>query len=235
MSTGTNLRLVIIEGPRKGEEFVVKADIVIARKKGDLQLQDDKSSNPHARIFSDNDKIYVEDMGSSNGTKLNGTRLEAKAEIKPGDLLSMGRTLLRVDQGPAKKTSPIEEGTWQQTVDEALGTALTLHEKIPMTPRPHAPFEQPVVLEFVQGLQTGSQIIFGYGPRQLGGQCIDALFYEPGLPALAFELHPVTGAPCELRCENDKVFVNGAPAKTMRLKIGDRISIGQTVLLLKTL
>jgi DNA-binding winged helix-turn-helix (wHTH) protein len=51
-------------------------------------------SRRHARIVAEGDRFTLEDMGSKNGTFLNGRRLEAPAELQDGDRLDLGRTSL---------------------------------------------------------------------------------------------------------------------------------------------
>jgi pSer/pThr/pTyr-binding forkhead associated (FHA) protein len=228
-----NLRLIVIEGPRRGEEFTVKDEIVIGRKKGDLQLLDDKASNLHAKVYSDDKILYIEDLGSSNGTLVNGEKIE-KAEIKAGDVISIGSTLLRVDVYVDKKKSKIETGSWQELADKLLASALQRFEKLPVPVKRCGPFTDVVELEFTRGLQAGSSYFFGFGPRQIGAHCSDALLFEPDAPGVAFELHPSGDAVCEFRSSVEGVLVNNVQVKSQKLKNGDRISFGQTIIVVKT-
>ena len=92
-----NLRLVCTEGPRKGDEFLVKDGITLGRSRADLPLRDTKASNPHARIYSDNKGLLrIEDLKSSNGTLVNGTKITEPTALRPGDRISIGKTSLSV-------------------------------------------------------------------------------------------------------------------------------------------
>lgn len=51
----------------------------------DIVLDDPKISNEHCAIFSNDKKVFVEDLISTNGTFLNGKRIETKTELKDGD------------------------------------------------------------------------------------------------------------------------------------------------------
>ena len=48
-------------------------------------------SRIHARITVHSDKIYIEDLGSKNGTFINGSKIDEKILIKPGDKIGLGR------------------------------------------------------------------------------------------------------------------------------------------------
>jgi pSer/pThr/pTyr-binding forkhead associated (FHA) protein len=67
--------------------------IVIGREQGDVVLRwDSSSSRTHSRVFYDRGQIWVEDLGSSNGTWLNQHRLTEKRVFNRGDNLLVGKT-----------------------------------------------------------------------------------------------------------------------------------------------
>ncbi len=59
-----------------------------------IQLLDEKVSRVHSRIDRDGEHFVVQDAGSSNGTGLNGRRLEAPKVLEPGDEVAVGSNLL---------------------------------------------------------------------------------------------------------------------------------------------
>ena len=64
----------------------------------DVQLdRDEFASSTHARIEPRRDGVWVEDIGSTNGTYLNGIRLTRPRRLTPGDILRVGETELRYD------------------------------------------------------------------------------------------------------------------------------------------
>jgi len=66
-----------------------------------IVLPDDKVSRHHAVINRDQAGLYlVEDLQSTNGTFLNGTRLKMPSMVEAGDLLKIGDTELRFDEAP---------------------------------------------------------------------------------------------------------------------------------------
>ncbi|HEX5265451.1 MAG TPA: FHA domain-containing protein [Acidimicrobiales bacterium] len=54
-------------------------------------------SSRHARVFPRGDEMWVEDLGSTNGTFVNSARISAPTVLRPGDRLQVGRTVLEVD------------------------------------------------------------------------------------------------------------------------------------------
>src|SRR4051812_12443311 len=84
-------QLVIAEGKEAGREFVFEQDSVLIGRTSDCDvvLYDPGVSRKHARIFSESDGYFVEDMGSSNGTKVNGAIIKKK-QLSDGDAISLG-------------------------------------------------------------------------------------------------------------------------------------------------
>ncbi|HET9029020.1 MAG TPA: FHA domain-containing protein [Candidatus Aquilonibacter sp.] len=63
-----------------------------------LVLADPEVSRRHARFETQGDTVFVRDLGSSNGTFLNGKRLSAAIELREGDEVDVGTTRLRVEK-----------------------------------------------------------------------------------------------------------------------------------------
>src|SRR3954470_425358 len=84
-------QLVIAEGKETGREFVFdQASVLIGRtSECDVVLYDPGVSRKHARIFGEGEGYFVEDMGSSNGTKVNGSIIKKKL-LADGDAISLG-------------------------------------------------------------------------------------------------------------------------------------------------
>jgi hypothetical protein len=65
----------------------------------DLALENDEfASARHARIEPRRDGVYVEDIGSTNGTFVNGIRLARERRLAPGDVVRVGETDLRFEE-----------------------------------------------------------------------------------------------------------------------------------------
>lgn len=62
----------------------------------DLVLEDDTVSRKHARIYESRGSLWLRDLGSRNGTQVNG-RSTSHHRLRPGDRITIGASLLRVD------------------------------------------------------------------------------------------------------------------------------------------
>lgn len=79
--------------------FEGTAPLVIGRDRdAQLVLPDSEVSRRHARLETQNSTVYVRDMGSSNGTFLNGRRLTSAIEIREGDAIDVGTTRVIVER-----------------------------------------------------------------------------------------------------------------------------------------
>ena len=59
--------------------------------------RDEYASSNHARVEPRRDGVWVEDVGSTNGTYLNGIRLTRAKRLTPGDIVRVGETELRYE------------------------------------------------------------------------------------------------------------------------------------------
>jgi pSer/pThr/pTyr-binding forkhead associated (FHA) protein len=94
---GTVSKLVATRpDPMKGREFELGIELTIGRAAGcKIALPDDTFvSQLHARVFRNDEGAFVEDLGSTNGTFLNGRKLASATKLKAGDSLQIGGTVL---------------------------------------------------------------------------------------------------------------------------------------------
>jgi len=95
-------RLVVIKSPALEEDdelLLDSAALLVGRGSGnDVNLaRDEYASSNHARVEPRRDGVWVEDVGSTNGTYLNGTRLTNAKRLSPGDILRVGETEMRYE------------------------------------------------------------------------------------------------------------------------------------------
>jgi pSer/pThr/pTyr-binding forkhead associated (FHA) protein len=88
-----NYVLEILDGDRAGEVLPVGDSIIrIGRKSGnDIVLTDEKTSGVHCEILPEGDRLVLKDLGSTNGTFLDGKRI-TELVLTPGDIVTIGRT-----------------------------------------------------------------------------------------------------------------------------------------------
>ena len=93
--------LLVVEGAATGQEIEVESgELVIGRNAGaDLSLPDDALSGVHATIELSESGFRIRDLGSTNGTFVNGSRVQS-TDLKHGDRISLGEHTLEVQQRP---------------------------------------------------------------------------------------------------------------------------------------
>jgi pSer/pThr/pTyr-binding forkhead associated (FHA) protein len=91
-------RLVVTEGPLRGTTLpLTSSAILIGRAPScTLVLDDDYSSSRHARLYPEGGQWFVEDLGSTNGTFLESTRVESPLPIPPGARVKVGKSVLEL-------------------------------------------------------------------------------------------------------------------------------------------
>lgn len=91
-------RLVVTEGPLRGMTIpLTEAAVVIGRASDStLVLDDDFASARHARLTPGPEGWVVEDLGSTNGTRVNGQPLEQPAMAVEGTSIQIGKTALEL-------------------------------------------------------------------------------------------------------------------------------------------
>jgi hypothetical protein len=77
------------------QTHVFRSEFIVGRQ-GNLPVTDDHASNHHALFQSAHNLWYVEDLGSTNGTYLNGRRIFASQRLRKGDKITIGRTVIIV-------------------------------------------------------------------------------------------------------------------------------------------
>jgi ABC-type multidrug transport system fused ATPase/permease subunit len=141
-------QLVIRSGPLAGRRITVDRPLTVGRTQGDVMLDDIQVSRRHALLRPASDAtIVVQDLGSTNGTVLNGRPLSGPARLFPGDRLTLGTTILELAEA-----------------DSASGTAPAASAQTRLTERPQAP--QPPAPEFEQFRAEGA--IIAYRPGTVG-------------------------------------------------------------------
>jgi len=102
---GRSYVLRFISGKYQGGEFPVAPDkqILIGRSSDlDMVLVEDMVSRKHARIAMQADQIWIEDLGSTNGTFVNGEKIK-RARLKEGDRVLIGTSILKLIAGDAPR------------------------------------------------------------------------------------------------------------------------------------
>lgn len=92
-------RLKVVEpADRRGRTYELADELTVGRAVGcQVTLDDDTFvSQLHARVFRRDGQLFVEDLGSTNGTFLNRRKVSSPAPLKRGDRLQMGKTVMEL-------------------------------------------------------------------------------------------------------------------------------------------
>jgi hypothetical protein len=91
--------LVVTQGSRTGQSAALADGVILIGRGADCQiiLDDDYVSTRHARVVSGENGVYLEDLGSTNGSYVNGQRITAPTTITMSDTIRIGKTVLKLE------------------------------------------------------------------------------------------------------------------------------------------
>lgn len=85
------LRVNTAPGLRGGSAYDLSDGALLGRgDDADIRLEDSFASSRHARLVAQGDVVVLEDLGSTNGTRLNGEPLAGPSPLHPGDRIQIG-------------------------------------------------------------------------------------------------------------------------------------------------
>lgn len=93
--------IIVIAGTDKGKTLQIKSEEAIIGRDGtrcSLVISDEKASRFHARIWLYNGYYQIEDLGSTNGTYLEGKKLDKPDVLKSGNVISVGNTKIKFEE-----------------------------------------------------------------------------------------------------------------------------------------
>jgi len=114
--------LVVLSGDQRGRECVIERDLFRIGKSetSDLVLTDDTVSRTHCEIVRDAKGYLVRDLGSTNGTMLDGAEVK-EGYLKPGAVLTVGKVELRLRPFAERiELLPSERDTFGEVVGRSL-------------------------------------------------------------------------------------------------------------------
>jgi predicted component of type VI protein secretion system len=127
------LSLEVVEGPDAGQRVSLGGAVEIGREAGvGLTLNDQLVSRRHARVIPSQGVVTVEDLGSRNGTFVNGNQLFGPTVATPGDQILVGVTVLQVRSAEQIRERP----SAVHAVPPALATPPRQPDYLPPDMRP---------------------------------------------------------------------------------------------------
>src|SRR4051795_1490271 len=135
------LKLEAVEGNAAGSDIAVEEELVIGRTASvEGRLADDPEiSRQHARVMRSGEGYVIEDLGSMNGTFVNGNRLQAPHQLAQGDQIEVGGTRLLAHLEQQLEATPTP-GTEIPSQDELGATRIA---DVPAAPPPPPPEPEP--------------------------------------------------------------------------------------------
>ena len=107
--------VLLQEGEASRFELISEETLIGRHPECQVQINSNMVSRKHARVVKDAFGYRVEDMGSGNGTFVNGKKIDGPTLLNHEDRIKLGPVLLRFESAPAQKVSPSR----QPTVDSA--------------------------------------------------------------------------------------------------------------------
>jgi serine phosphatase RsbU (regulator of sigma subunit) len=137
--------LITVKGPNVGRRFPLGPDSTIIGRQPDaaIYLESLAVSRHHARIVCDKGAYLVEDLGSSNGTWVNGSQIKGRVKLSEQDELQVGPYVMNLHVGP-----PSGNGEGQQVIRARVDAAPSNHTLFAQNPA----YKLQVVMEIAHHL-----------------------------------------------------------------------------------
>jgi two-component system, NtrC family, sensor kinase len=135
----------IIQGPDQGRRVDLLGEgMTVGRQDADIELSDSTVSRNHLMFREKGGVWLLEDLGSANGTLLNGTLINKSSPVNPGDQIRCGQTLLVFTQAPAGAPAASAPGAGVdidddgRLVDAAIVATMPSNQDSVIIPTPEA-------------------------------------------------------------------------------------------------
>jgi predicted component of type VI protein secretion system len=91
-------QLTMRSGPNPGQTFPLDQEEVLLGRDlaNDITIGDPEVSRRHARFMMQEEDVFIEDLGSTNGTFLNGVRISSPKQLRIGDVITFGENIVMV-------------------------------------------------------------------------------------------------------------------------------------------
>lgn len=158
-----------VVGLPKGESIAGRSE------DASIHLTDASVSRRHARLQVSETEVWIEDLGSSNGSSVNGLPLSGRVQLRQGDEIRLGNMIFRLEQGMAPLPAPpvkkaVARATQAISVPALSGAKADVGKKDFGPPEGSAGAERDAktglqVLAFFVGLLAGLALLAGWMMR----------------------------------------------------------------------
>ncbi len=167
MQGSDSFRLIVRRGPQPNQSYDLNKDIVTLGRDitNDIVINDPEVSRHHMRLTRGAGGFTVEDLGSTNGTFVNGQRLTGARPLRPGDMIGLGETVTLAYEMAAMAGAPTEA-----SFDQPGGTVVSPAQRGGAQQYPAqqpSPYQQPPPQQPVSPYQQPQQpAVSPYGQPQ---------------------------------------------------------------------
>ncbi|MBX2798791.1 MAG: FHA domain-containing protein [Myxococcales bacterium] len=248
MAGGEQAFLQVVSGVRRGLNVPLRAGttLVVGRKRGDLILDDPLVSGAHCRILPKQDGYLLQDLGSTNGTMVDG-RMVRETMLRPGAEITIGgsRMILYVGEDPQERAesqgrSPSAqlEIAWlldeelvevRGTTDRGRSQADVISQDLRLPPGLNA------VIEVVAGQDAGKVFRFTRGNVQVGRRLGDVPLTDVEVSRHHAVVEMFGREMIFIRDlgSTNGTYHNGRRIQVSQLQSGDTIGCGKTIMRLQ--
>jgi len=133
-------RLVMSQGPQPGQTFMLDQDTISLGRdpSNNIVIDSPQASRQHARITRQGNLMVIEDLGSTNGTFVNGVRLTDPHTLANNDVLGLGDAVRLTYYGASA-----EAGAGIAETETLVGQPSAPHQRATAAPPPSQPAPQP--------------------------------------------------------------------------------------------
>ena len=134
--------LVVRSGPSAGQEFEIDRELILGRRDADLAIADDELSRRHAAVRPADAGVVVEDLGSLNGTFVDGVRIKGAVTLTAEATVRVGRSEMTV-RVPAAAEPESEPEPEPASASQAAADPGRTRLASTLPPQPDAPAAAP--------------------------------------------------------------------------------------------
>jgi pSer/pThr/pTyr-binding forkhead associated (FHA) protein len=235
--------LKVVSGAREGLNISLSATepLIIGRKRGDLILDDPLVSGAHAQIIPRDDGFVLQDLGSTNGTMVEG-RLIREVVLRPGAEISIGQSRLVLFVGAEEEPAPPDRASLEIAwlLDEEL---VELRGSTDRTRSPNDVIDQDLrlppglqaVVEVVAGADVGKVFRFTRGNVTIGRKTGEVPLSDTEVSRRHAVIEVFGREMIFLRDlgSTNGTYHNGRRISVAGVRAGDTIGVGKTVLRLQ--
>ncbi|WP_075061573.1 FHA domain-containing protein [Ornatilinea apprima] len=133
-------RLVMRNGPTPGKSFLLEqAELFVGRDlNNEIVINDPEVSRRHARFLLQGDGYILEDLGSTNGTTINGQRIMGPYALRPGEVILLGENVTMVYEAVVDPNATVISSAGQPVTVQGFPQSFPPAQSIPVQPVPPA-------------------------------------------------------------------------------------------------